>query len=221
MLTLFRTHLLMAFFLLPALLLAENFKTESINSLPESLSAGLSASLQKTGIKIVNQAGNVWCELWLRKELPNATQPAGANAKYPNLHTGLLVGIMHFPADASDYRGQIIKPGVYSLRYALIPQDGNHMGVSPIRDFLLLTPVSEDSSGADAEIGFNDLMAMSRKTTGTNHPAVILMAYPPESLEGPSLYQDDLEHWVYKAQFPLRPSGNLILGIIVYGKSEG
>lgn len=216
-----RSHLLVLFFLFPVLLLAENFKVEPANALPEGVPSSLSAALQSSGIKVVSQEGKTWCELWLRKKLPKASQSAGTNAKYPDLHTGLMVGVMRFPSDASDYRGQVIKAGVYSLRYALIPQDGNHMGASPIRDFLLLTPATEDTNGPDAEIPFDDLMKMSRKTTGTNHPGVILLGLPPESSEGPSLFQDDMEHWVYKTQVPLKPSGNLLLAIIVYGKTEG
>lgn len=218
---LLRCHLLMMIFLFPVLLSAEILKVEPANALPDGVPSNVSAALQSPGINVVNQAGKTWCELWVRKELPKASQSAGASAKYPDLHTGLMVGIMRFPSEASDYRGQVIKPGTYSLRYALIPQDGNHMGASPIRDFLLLTPAAEDASGPDAEIAFDELMKMSRKTTGTNHPGVILLGLPPESSEGPSLFHDDMEHWVYKTQVPLKPSGSLLLAIIVYGKTEG
>jgi hypothetical protein len=218
---LFRSYLLVPIFLFPVFLSAETFKVEPANALPEGVPSSLSVTLQSPGINILDQAGKTWCELWLRKELPKASQAAGANAKYPDLHTGLMVGIMRFPSEASDYRGQTIKAGTYSLRYALIPQDGNHMGASPIRDFLLLTPAAEDSSGPDAEIAFDELMKMSRKTTGANHPGVILMGLPPESAEGSALFQDDMGHWIYKAQVPLKPSGHLWLAIVVYGKTEG
>jgi hypothetical protein len=218
---LIRSHLLVLMFLIPVLLFAETFKVEPASALPDGVPSSLSAVLQSPGINIVSQSGKPWCGLWFRKELPKTSESAGANAKYPDLHTGLMVGILRFPSESTDYRGQVIKAGTYTLRYALIPQDGNHMGASPIRDFLLLTPSAEDASSPDAEIAFDDLMKMSRKATGTNHPGVIVLGFPPESSEGPGLFQDDMEHWVYKTQIPLKPSGNLWLAIVVYGKTEG
>ena len=51
----------------------------------------------------------------------------------------------NFPKGMSDYRGQAIPPGSYTLRYAMLPQDGNHMGVAPNPDFLLAIPAAIDS----------------------------------------------------------------------------
>ena len=39
---------------------------------------------------------------------------------------------------SSDIRGKVVKPGVYTLRYALQPQNGDHLGAAPNREFLLL-----------------------------------------------------------------------------------
>jgi hypothetical protein len=49
---------------------------------------------------------------------------------------------VHFLHAAADFRGQQVPVGFYTLRYALIPDDGNHLGVSPNPDFLLLIPLS-------------------------------------------------------------------------------
>jgi hypothetical protein len=200
---------------------AAEMKLETASSMPEGVPSSLAALFQQPGARVLTGEGKVWCELWVRKELPKAAQPAAPKAKYGDLYTGLLVGLMNFPANASDYRGQQVKAGTYTLRYALIPQDGNHMGASPILDFLLLTPIQEDNQAADAEIAFKDLIILSRKTTGTNHPAAILMSHPPESISQPALEQDDLEHWFYKTKVQLKPSGELLLGVVVFGKSEG
>ncbi len=53
--------------------------------------------------------------------------------------------MVRFPQGMSDYRGQSLPPGVYTLRYQLLPQDGNHMGVAPNPDFLLASPAASDS----------------------------------------------------------------------------
>ena len=66
-------------------------------------------------------------------------------ALYPKLAASAFVGIVRLPQGMSDYRGQSIPAGTYTLRYELLPQDGNHMGVAPNPDFLLASPVADDS----------------------------------------------------------------------------
>jgi hypothetical protein len=95
------------------------------------------------------------------------------------------------------------------------------MGVSPILDFLLLIPASEDNKDPDAEMAFNDVVALSRKATGTNHPANLLLSLPPDSVKETALEKDDLNHWVLKLKVPQKPGGELLLGIVVVGQYEG
>lgn len=200
---------------------AASYKIEKLASSAEGVSGDIGNSLQPEGFRVSDENGKVWCEIWLRKEITSAgiTPPPGA--KYQGLHTGSLLGIMKFPAEGTDYRGQPIKAGTYSLRYALMPQDGNHMGAAPILDFLLLIPAAEDNKSADADLPYNDVVAMSRKASGTNHPGVIMMSSPPGSIQESVLEKDDMNHWVLKTRIALKPSGELTLGIIVVGQTEG
>jgi hypothetical protein len=204
-----------------AVVFAATYKIEKLTSPAEGVSGGVGSSLQAEGFQVQDESGKVWCEVWVRKEIPGTGVTPPAGAKYQGLHTGSLLGIMRFPADGTDYRGQPIKAGAYTLRYALMPQDGNHMGAAPILDFLLLVPASEDNKDPDVELPFNDVVAMSRKATGTNHPGIILMSSPPESLQESVLEKDDMNHWILKTKVPLKPSGELAVGIIVVGQSEG
>ena len=200
---------------------AASYKLEKTTSAGEGVSSAVGGALQSDGYRILDEAGKVYCEIWARKEIPNLNKPASTSAKYQNLHIGALVGVIKFPAEITDYRGQPIKPGTYTLRYAVIPQDGNHMGVSPILDFLLLIPASEDNKDPDAEMAFNDVVALSKKATGTNHPANLLMSLPPDSVKEPVVEKDDMDHWVLKVKVPQKPSGELLLGIVVVGHYEG
>ena len=176
--------------------MAASYKLEPISTAPEGLSASLQAVLQSEGYKIVNEQGVTWCEVWIRKEIANIGKPASPDAKYPALHLGQLLGVMKFGAPGSDYRGQAIKPGLYTLRYCLILQDGNHLGAAPIPDFVLLVPASEDTKDADAIMSTDEVVALSRKASGTNHPAVINLASPPAAASNATLEKDDIEHWV-------------------------
>lgn len=201
--------------------LAATYKLEKTTTAAEGVPSALGSALQPDGYKILDDSGKVLCEVWIRKEIANLNKPASKSAKYQDLHIGTLVGVIKFPAEFTDFRGQPIKPGTYTLRYAVIPQDGNHMGVSPILDFLLLIPASEDNKDPDAEMAFNDVVALSKKATGTNHPANLLMSLPPDSVKEAVVEKDDMDHWVLKVKVPQKPSGELLLGIVVVGQYEG
>jgi hypothetical protein len=200
---------------------AASYKVEPSATPPTSLSDALKGILQAQGSRILNEQGGTWCEIWIRKEVANTGKPVSPDAKYPALHLGSLLGVMSFPAAGSDYRGQAIKPGIYTMRYCLIPQDGNHLGAAPIRDFVLLVPVAEDAKDPEAVMTVEELVNLSRKASGTNHPAVINLGRPPESLSGPTLEKDDLDHWVLKTKTQSKPAADLLIGIVVVGRAEG
>src|SRR3990172_8300567 len=202
--------------------LSAPYKVETINSLPEGVNDTLKNLLQPQGYRVLDEKGGPWCEVWLRKEIPNLSKPGAPDAKYQFLHIVQLVGILKFNGMGSDYRGQAIKAGTYTLRYCLILQDGNHMGVSPILDFVLLSPISDDSKDADAEMTIMDVVAISRKASGTNHPATLLLSLPPDSsVTPPVLEKDDMDHWALKLKSQSKPGADLPIGIIVVGKAEG
>jgi hypothetical protein len=207
--------------LLGSLNQAASYKLERVSALPDGVSASLKDLMQPEGYKILNEQGEVWCEVWIRKEITNLKKPASPNAKYPALHLGELVGLLKFSSQGADYRGQAIKPGVYTMRYCLILQDGNHLGAAPILDFVLLAPMAEDSQEPDAVMTTKELVALSCKASGTNHPAVILMAAPPSAGSSATLEQDDMDHWVLKAKTHSKPAGDLPIGVVVVGRAEG
>ena len=91
------------------------------------------------------------------------------------LPEGAFLGVLHFPNPTTDFRSQTIKAGYYTLRYGLIPQDGNHMGVNPYRDAFVLGPVSADP-GPDKTLSFDDLVKLSRQASGTPHPGFLVGA---------------------------------------------
>jgi hypothetical protein len=119
--------------------------------------------------------GDGWtAEFWFARALPASTN-AAPGALYPELGNGEFVGVVSFPKGTSDYRGQAIPPGTYTLRYQYLPQDANHMGVSPNPDFLLAVPLALDDNPGE-NLPLKRLVGLSSKATGTVHPAVIAMA---------------------------------------------
>jgi hypothetical protein len=190
-------------------------KIEPVTTVPADIPKALQDALQPQGTRVVGDKGTV-CELWLGTAVAQGTG-GNPDAVYPTLGVGTLVGVLHFPAAGSDFRGQTIKPGYYTLRYALLPQDGNHMGVNPYRDFLLLSPVTADTQ-IDKPLQLLDLYKLSRQASGTNHPAVMSLVPTAQGATFPSLRQDDQGHAVLQVKLG-SAGGDLPIALVVVGQA--
>ncbi|HKW64415.1 MAG TPA: hypothetical protein VJN89_17825 [Candidatus Acidoferrum sp.] len=198
---------------------AQSYKAEPLNEpLPKELAAPIQTALSQTGIRVSGPSGPV-CDLWLGKAVPGkANAPQALGVIFPQLAQGTLVGAIRLPNSVKDYRKQLIKAGVYTLRYALLPDNGDHMGVAPQRDFVLASPAAADQD--TAALTFDQTVALSRKATGTNHPSVWSLAPPedhPKSL--PSVFHlDDGDLWLVEFSVPLAGSP-LPMALVVVGSA--
>jgi hypothetical protein len=179
---------------------------------------GVSGNLQKAvedkGYRIALDDG--WtAEFWFARALALVTKDA-AGALYPELTNGEFVAVVIFSKGSTDYRGQAIPSGTYTLRYQYLPQDANHMGVSPNPDFLLAIPLAADSDPA-VELPFKKMVSLSAKTTGTAHPAVIAMATAGSPA---TVAKDDQGLTILTVEVPATESGkNEKLGIVLKGQA--
>ena len=154
-------------------------------------------------------------DFWFARALATAGKES-PGALYPQLANGEFVAIVDFTKGSSDYRGQSIPPGVYTLRYQYLPQDANHMGVSPNPDFLLAIPASADANPAE-NLPFKRLVSLSAKTTGTAHPAVFAMAAAGTAA---SIAKDDQGMVILTVEVTTAGSGKTEkLGIVLKGQA--
>jgi hypothetical protein len=170
--------------------------------------------LDTKGYRITLDDGTVACEIWLRKSVPGSAKPSASDALYGHLAESTLVAVISFPKATTDYRGQPIKAGVYTLRYELLPNDGNHLGVAPNRDFLLLVPAASDTD-PDATFKFEDLVNLSRQATGTRHPGPLGLVQAAGG--APSISKDDEDHWIFSANLKLASGQDLPFSLVVRG----
>jgi hypothetical protein len=154
-------------------------------------------------------------EIWYRKEAPAQAKSASATAVYDRLPPSALIGVLHFLRPSSDYRGQSIPAGFYTLRSELMPDDGNHLGVAPSRDFLLLVPPPTDP-GPEVTPNFLDVVALSRKASGTKHPAPLSLV-PAEGGAAPAITKDDEGHFIFTATVHLSSGEDLPIALVVKG----
>lgn len=148
---------------------------------PKELAAEVRQTLADAGYRVSGPDGKPVCDVWFRVEVPLIDEfQEQVDLVYP-IQPGTLVGVVRFAGDGSDYRGQAVKPGVYTLRYAHQPQDGNHIGTAVYRDFVMLAPASEDKSAASIEQ--DDVAKLSTKVSRTTHPAIMSLL-PPQKDRG-------------------------------------
>lgn len=180
-------------------------KVESIGAFTGPAAPSVMGALEPGGHRIRLADGTVACEIWFRKDLPG-------------LQPSVLVGVVSLPQKTNDFRGLPVKPGSYTLRYALMPSDGNHMGASPTPDFLLLTPLAEDTDAA-ALPDFTVLTKMSAKTVGGNHPAALNLAAVTERKDYPAVAKDEYGHEVFHVRLKT-VQGERPIGLVVKGQAE-
>lgn len=183
---------------------------------PQELAAPVGATLAAGGLRAV--VSGVTIDFWWVKGLEvTATPPSWASVP-----EGSLVGATRIGGDFRDIRGRIIRGGVYTLRYGIQPDNGDHLGTSPFRDFLLLIPASLDA--ASAPLGHDGTIDLSKRTIGGSHPAVWSID-PPVTAEAVSAkHATELGHQSVIVEVPCvrdgKAAGGLRFGIVLIGRID-
>jgi hypothetical protein len=182
--------------LLPAATLGQDtYKIEVLKQPPPSTLAGpVRDTLAVEGFRIVNGQGQAFAEIWLRKLVPASEPPAPPKGpvQFPFLAEGDLLGALRFVGEGHDFRDQAIAKGVYTIRFGLQPQNGDHNGSSEYRDFALLIPAAKDTTLAALQK--KPLEERSAESAGTTHPAVFVLLNAPASTpssSGPAITRDE------------------------------
>ena len=119
-------------------LVAADGKLVPVDKVPAGISEKVASALNPAGQQVVID-GKTTCTVWLVKDLPvKADFKPTLAIKYP-LTQGQLIGVMEVvkKSEFTDFRGQDVAVGVYTLRDGQQPVDGNHVGTSALSDFLL------------------------------------------------------------------------------------
>ncbi len=199
-----------AFALLP-LGLAQKFTAEPGPAVPDSVPPATEALV--SGEAVAVQSGDVVVvRVWMRTAPFEGEPASGFGIRFDNVPEGAFLGVLEFPEKGSDFREQSVPPGVYTIRFGLHPEDGNHMGVAPSRDFALLAPVDKDLE-VSKNFDFDGIVKLSADI-GNPHPTVARLELP-EGDQGPNLWENDYGHWVLDL-----PVAGTVIGIVVDGHAE-
>ena len=165
----------------------EAYKVQELKEAPPSAFASeVVAVLSARGYRITDGQGKPYADLWLRKSVPASSRPSGSKGviQFPFLAESELLGVIQLHGEAHDYRNQAIAKGLYTLRYGHQPVNGDHLGVSPFGDYVLLLPAAKDKSVV--VLPRKQLETHSAEATGSSHPAVLFMLAVPGSASAPA-----------------------------------
>ncbi len=195
---------------------AQTGKVETMGSLSDPIvPQPIRQALAAQGYRIVLDDSSPVAEVWFRKSIPPQPKNAGSDAVYDRLPESSFIGVLHFTRDSNDYRGQSVPAGFYTLRYALMPNDGDHLGVAPSRDFLLLVPASVDP-GPEAAPKASELFSLSRQASRTRHPAPLSLV-PAEGRAPSGISKDDEGHSIFTTTLHLASGEEMPLALVVKG----
>ncbi|WP_165229838.1 hypothetical protein [Aquisphaera insulae] len=200
---------------------------ESTEAAPAGLAPDVASALNPRGYKVSDPEGKPLATLWLRKEIPAATKPEApkGNIQFPFLAESELIGAIRFDGEGHDYRDQAIPKGLYTVRYGLQPVNGDHLGVSPFRDYSLLLPAAKDRSVA--VLAKKQFETQSAEAAGTSHPAILFMLSAAPDAKAPAMIHDDQKNtWRVVVPLSLAVKGeakpeSFPVAIVVVGASEG
>lgn len=174
---------------------------------PAELAAGVASRLLPAA-RIAS--GPATLDVWLVGEVESSGGPG-----WSGVESGALVGALRVTGEFKEIRGKVVKPGVYTLRYGLQPQNGDHLGISTFREFLLISPAAIDTD--PKVLGFDGVVALSKEVIGTAHPASLSLD-PPEDAPGAvlSAYKNELGHDGVVLQIGSLKFGLIVSGLIVH-----
>jgi hypothetical protein len=170
---------------------------------PASLSADLRALLVPKVVQLLDGDKPVF-EFWMVKELPVSAKPASLAKALDGLKSATLLGAVSVSGDRRDYRDDELHTGVYSMRFVLQPQDGNHLGTAEFNYFAALVPAKLDPK-PDGIIDYKSLVKASSKETATDHPLILsLRPASSEAGESPKLNAPAPEHKSIRVKIPAK-----------------
>lgn len=185
--------------------------TKHTDPLPADFAAPIAAKIAPGGIRAA--VGTNTLTFWWVKDLPmKSSAPA-----WSDVPESTLVGAVKIEKDFRDVRGRVIKAGTYTLRYGIQPANGDHLGVSPFREFLLLSPAAQDTDPAVRN--HDGMIDLSKQTIGGSHPAVWSLDPPVTTEPALSVHTTELGHKALVMEVPAA-GGTIRFGLILIGKIE-
>lgn len=169
---------------------------------PDKISPSIRSLLSSKPVQLFEGDKPV-AQIWFRQEVPLKSKPSSPSASLESLAEATLLGAVSVEGSGlKDYKENDLPKGVFTARFALQPQDGDHLGTAEFNTFMVLVGADADKE-TNTFTKFTPLVKASGKLTSSGHPVVISLR-PVTSPEGtfPSLSEPAAEHKAIRLKIP-------------------
>lgn len=191
---------------------------------PAALGEGIRQLLASKAVQI-SEDGQAVYELWFCRTIPIQSKPASAAEALKTLRETTLLGAAVASGHNRDYKDNEVAPGVYTMRFGLQPQDGDHLGTADYPYFAILIPAKYDEK-PDTFTTYRPMVKASGRDVPTGHPNVLSLR-PVSSPAGqvPQLNVPDTDHHSVVLRLPaaVEPGGEsaeLVFEFVFRGKGH-
>lgn len=189
---------------------------------PKELSQSFRDVLQAKAVQLLQGDKPVY-EFWFVSKLQLKSKPESLRYHLDALAPTTVIGALAATRSERDYRDDELYEGIYTMRFSLQPQDGNHLGTAEYPYFAVLIPANLDTT-IDGIKSYKQMVKASSKETATDHP-IILSLRPAASADGnlPKLNEPAEHHESVRVKLPASVDGEdteVVFEIVVKGKAE-
>ena len=183
---------------------------------PSEIASPLRGLLNDRGVRV--SVGDAAIDFWWVKALPaEGLSPFS----WSGVAEGTFVGAAKVTGKYQDIRGRVIRDGVYILRLGIQPQNGDHLGVSPYREFLLIVPAANDTDPKPT--GHEGTVELAKVTIKSSHPAIWSLDPPIADAQPLSVVTNESGHQAVIFEIGVTGGGKaqtVRFGLIVVGKID-
>jgi hypothetical protein len=176
---------------------------------PKEVGEAIRKLLQPKAMQVLNGNTPVF-EFWFSSEVPLKSRPAAADKALEAIPETTVLGAVTVGSGQRDYKDNEIAAGVYTMRFGLQPQDGDHLGTADYAYFALLLPANSDIRPD----GFATAKAMAKASshgTASEHPLVLsLRPAPSDPGELPKLNEPVADHKSVRVKVPAKAGADKI-----------
>ena len=189
---------------------------------PKEIDASIRSKLAPKAIQLLDGDKAVY-EFWLCSEIPLQSKPASAAKALDSVKETTLLGAASIAGAKRDYRDDELPAGVYTMRFALQPQDGDHLGTAEYPYFAVLVSAKLDTK-PDGITEYKPLVKTSAKSGSGDHPVIIsLRPLTAESGDFPKINEPAPEHKSVQIKVPAKVSEektSLLFELVYEGKGK-
>ena len=226
-----RLHLITLPLLTGALLLLQFARTSPAAELtlkiaekepPQEIDSSIRPALQSKAIQLLDGDRLVF-EFWFRAEISLKAKPESAEKALQAIPEAALFGVVAVHQEQRDYKDNEFAPGIYTMRFGLQPQDGDHLGTSDHPYFAVLIPAKTDTK-LEGISSYKPMVKASGKVTASGHPAILSLR-PASSEDGeiPKLNEPIADHKSVRVKVPAKVAdkdekASLVFELVYFGK---